>query len=225
MYAPSEAWQAALDPHGLFCPTSRHLLAGLRTRLYRQNATTGTSCRAGRARSHVPYTVSAQRQRMCTPRNELPFRRSSKGTVPSLAGYCSACRQRPLPTARGAHHRLGARRDRLEVVRVIQKHGLPASVRHLVPAAFVLTMLMLPILALIWPWTWWLWGALGVLYCACSLAASMATARRSGLMLCLVLPAMFACYHLGYSYGFLRGIWDFIILRRTPVGAMSTLTR
>jgi succinoglycan biosynthesis protein ExoA len=110
-------------------------------------------------------------------------------------------------------------------VRVIQKHGLPASVRHLVPAAFVLTMLILPIIALIWPWAWWLWGALGVLYCACNLAASMATARRSGLMLSLVLPAVFACYHLGYGYGFLRGIWDFIILRRTPVGAMSTLTR
>jgi succinoglycan biosynthesis protein ExoA len=110
-------------------------------------------------------------------------------------------------------------------VRVIQKHSLPASVRHLVPAAFVLTMLMLPILALIWPWAWWLWGALGGLYGACNLAASMATARRSGLMLSLVLPAVFACYHLGYGYGFLRGIWDFIILRRTPVGAMSTLTR
>jgi len=39
------------------------------------------------------------------------------------------------------------------------------------------------------------------------------------------LPAVFACYHLGYGYGFLRGIWDFILLRRTPVGAMSTLTR
>jgi len=110
-------------------------------------------------------------------------------------------------------------------VRVIQKHGLPASVRHLVPAAFVLTMLTLPILALIWPWAWWLWGALGVLYCACNLAASVATARRSGLMFCLALPAVFACYHLGYGYGFLRGIWDFIILRRTPVSAMSTLTR
>jgi succinoglycan biosynthesis protein ExoA len=110
-------------------------------------------------------------------------------------------------------------------VRVIQKHCLPASVRHLVPAAFVFTMLMLPITALGWPWVWWIWGALGVLYSACNLAASVATARRSGLTLCLVLPAVFACYHLGYGYGFLRGIWDFVFLRRTPVGAMSTLTR
>jgi len=98
-------------------------------------------------------------------------------------------------------------------------------VRHLVPAAFVFTMLTLPITALVWPRAWWIWGALGVLYSACNLAASVATAKRSGLTLCLVLPAVFACYHFGYGYGFLRGIWDFIILRRTPGGAMSTLTR
>jgi succinoglycan biosynthesis protein ExoA len=110
-------------------------------------------------------------------------------------------------------------------VRVIQKHCLPASVRHLVPVAFVLTMLTLPIIALVWPWALWIWGVLGGLYSACNLAASVATARRSGLTLCLVLPAVFACYHLGYGYGFLRGMWDFILLRRTPVGAMSTLTR
>jgi glycosyltransferase involved in cell wall biosynthesis len=110
-------------------------------------------------------------------------------------------------------------------VRVIQKHGLPASVRHLVPVAFVLTMLTLPIAALVWPWALWIWGAFGILYGACNLAASVATARRSAPTLCLVLPAVFACYHLGYGYGFLRGLWDFILLRRTPVSAMSTLTR
>src|SRR5215510_3733404 len=110
-------------------------------------------------------------------------------------------------------------------VRVIQKHCLPASVRHLVPAAFVLTMLTLPVAALFWPWALWMWGAFGILYSVGNLAASVEAARRSGLTLCLVLPAVFACYHLGYGYGFLRGIWDFIILRRTPVDAMSTLTR
>src|SRR5215813_8964268 len=110
-------------------------------------------------------------------------------------------------------------------VRVIQKHGMPASMRHLVPAAFVLTMLTLPVTALVWPWAWWLWGACGILYGAGNLAASVAVARRSSLTLCPVLPAVFACYHLGYGYGFLRGIWGFILLRRTPASAMATLTR
>jgi GT2 family glycosyltransferase len=110
-------------------------------------------------------------------------------------------------------------------VRVIQKHGVPASARHLVPAAFVLTVLTLPIAALVWPRALWMWGAFGLLYSVGNLAASMKAARRSGLTLFLVLPTVFACYHLGYGYGFLRGIWDFIILRRTTAGAMSALTR
>ena len=110
-------------------------------------------------------------------------------------------------------------------VRVIQKHCLPASVRHLVPAAFVFAVLTLPIAALFWPWAWWIWSALGILYIAGNLVASVEIASRRGLTLFLVLPAVVACYHFGYGYGFLRGIWDFIILRRTPMGAMSTLTR
>jgi len=110
-------------------------------------------------------------------------------------------------------------------VRVIQKHCLPASVRHLVPAAFVFAVLTLPIAALFWPWAWWIWSALGILYIAGNLVASVEIASRRGLTLFLVLPAVVACYHFAYGYGFLRGIWDFIILRRTPMGAMSTLTR
>ena len=86
-------------------------------------------------------------------------------------------------------------------------------------------MLTLPVTALVWPWALWIWGALGGLYSACNLAASVAAAGRRGLKLCLVLPAVFACYHFGYGYGFLHGIWDFILLRRTPAGAMATLTR
>src|SRR6266487_1846237 len=74
-------------------------------------------------------------------------------------------------------------------VRVIQKHCLPASVRHLMPAAFVFTMLMLPITALVWPWAWWIWSALGMLYIVGNLAASVEAARRSGLSLFPVLPA------------------------------------
>jgi hypothetical protein len=110
-------------------------------------------------------------------------------------------------------------------VRVIQKHRMPASVRHLVPAAFVVTMLTLPLLALRWPGVWRLWGGLGLLYIVGTLAASVATAGRCGWTLWPVLPAVFACYHLGYGYGFLRGLWDLLLWRRPPAGAMSTLTR
>ena len=110
-------------------------------------------------------------------------------------------------------------------VRVIQKHRMPASVRHLVPAAFVATMLTLPLLALLWPGVWGLWGGLGLLYIVEILAVSVATAWRGGGTLWPVLPVVFACYHLGYGYGFLRGLWDLVLWRHPPARAMLSLTR
>jgi len=110
-------------------------------------------------------------------------------------------------------------------VRVIQKHRVPASVRHLVPAAFVVTMLTLPPLALLWPGTLRLWGALGLLYLVGNLAASVAIVWRCGWTLWPVLPVVFACYHLGYGYGFLWGLWDLVLWRHPPARAMLSLTR
>jgi glycosyltransferase involved in cell wall biosynthesis len=110
-------------------------------------------------------------------------------------------------------------------VRVIQKHKLPASWRHLVPAAFLLTLLLLVLAAVIWHQAWWLLaGALG-LYLLGILAASILTAARTDWALLPVLPLVFPCYHWGYGYGFLRGIWDFVVFARRPSAKFETLTR
>jgi hypothetical protein len=110
-------------------------------------------------------------------------------------------------------------------VQVIQKHRLPASVRHVVPAAFVLTLLLLIAAAPFWPWAFSLLLLLSALYFICSLAASVVSARHSGWSLLPILPAVFACYHFGYGYGFLRGLGDFVILRRMPARTMYVITR
>jgi succinoglycan biosynthesis protein ExoA len=109
-------------------------------------------------------------------------------------------------------------------VRVIQKHKLPASVRHLVPASFVLALILLtpayfssPLAVKIW---WFLIGS----YLACILFASVVTAVRSEWKLFPFLPLVFACYHFGYGYGFLRGLWRVIIRRNVPDG-FNRLTR
>lgn len=110
-------------------------------------------------------------------------------------------------------------------VRVIQKHRLPASVRHLVPGGFVLAVMTVPPLSLVWPAAIWGWlGLLGV-YGACTLAASVLTAARAGWTLLPLLPVVFACYHLAYGYGFLRGVVDFVLLGRGPRRAYTELTR
>lgn len=108
-------------------------------------------------------------------------------------------------------------------VRVIQKHRLPASVRHVIPGAFAGTLLLLALLAPFWvPARWGLAGLLGIYGCAV-LAASLITAKQSQWNFLIVLPAVFACYHFGYGLGFLMGIFDFVVLKRR--GRFAKLTR
>jgi glycosyltransferase involved in cell wall biosynthesis len=85
-------------------------------------------------------------------------------------------------------------------VRVIRKHRMPASWRHLVPAAFVLAAVLLPFFSV------QLWAAMLALYLAACLTASAAAARRHGWKLLPALPAVFAAYHFSYGTGFVAGI-------------------
>jgi succinoglycan biosynthesis protein ExoA len=110
-------------------------------------------------------------------------------------------------------------------VRVIQKHRLPASLRHLVPGAFVLALVALPLLGFVVSWVLWVWVAMLAAYGLAVLAASAVTAARHGWDLLGVLPAVFTCYHIGYGLGFLRGVIDFVVLRRGAGRRYTELTR
>jgi glycosyltransferase involved in cell wall biosynthesis len=110
-------------------------------------------------------------------------------------------------------------------VRVIRKHRLPASWRHLVPPLLVLSLILAALGSWVSPAT--LSAALIVfgLYAAGLVAAAIVTARSSEWMLLPVLPAVFLCFHIGYGFGFLRGIVDFVIRRRSPASDMSSISR
>jgi hypothetical protein len=110
-------------------------------------------------------------------------------------------------------------------VRVIQKHKIPSSIRHVVPACFVLALIVLGLSAPWWRLALWGWVGLAGLYLMCTFLASVLTAARVDWRLLPILPAVFACYHFGYGYGFLRGILDFILLKRAPAHAYTKLTR
>jgi len=110
-------------------------------------------------------------------------------------------------------------------VRVIQKHKIPASPRHLVPGAFVLGLLSLPVAATIWPVAGLVWLILAGAYGICSLIASLAAAKRAGWDILWLMPPVFAAYHVGYGVGFLLGIRDFFIFRRGPAGFSRKITR
>ena len=101
-------------------------------------------------------------------------------------------------------------------VRVIQKHRMPASVRHLLPGSFALVLIVLPLLSLWWPVAAWAWLGLIGLYSMCNVTVSLLIAARQAWILLPLLPLAFACYHCSYGYGFLRGVWDFVNLQRGP---------
>jgi len=110
-------------------------------------------------------------------------------------------------------------------VRVIQKHKIPASPRHLVPGGFVFILLALPSLVLWWPFAAQIWLTLIGTYCLALLVVAAATARRHGWRVFPALPLVFACYHFGYGLGFLSGVAHFIVLRRGPTSTWTRLTR
>jgi len=111
-------------------------------------------------------------------------------------------------------------------VGVIRKHRLPASWRHVVPGAFVAALALALLAAPFSHTARVLTGALGGAYIAASLGASLWTCARPGRWKYLpVMPLVFACYHFGYGIGFLRGVWDFLVVRRGGSGAFEGLTR
>jgi hypothetical protein len=111
-------------------------------------------------------------------------------------------------------------------VRVIQKHRVPASWRHLVPATFMLLLGLGAIGAPFSETSRMIFLSLAGLYFAASLLASVVTCLRPHNWRYLpVMPAVFAAYHFGYGIGFLGGIWDFMIRRKGPRRALTALTR
>jgi len=111
-------------------------------------------------------------------------------------------------------------------VRVIQKHKLPASTRHLVPAIFILLLMILPLVSVIWRPAAWLWLTLVSGYLLANLAASAITAGFHGWELFPMLPRVFAAYHFAYGGGFLLGCWHFLLTgRRAPRPALTQSTR
>ena len=108
---------------------------------------------------------------------------------------------------------------------VIQKHKVPASVRHLVPPGFLLLLGVLPCFSLFWSPVFWGWLGIGGLYVASNLVASSFSAVQRGLKIFPVLPLVFTCFHLGYGLGFLRGVWDLIIFRRGASPSFTKITR
>jgi hypothetical protein len=110
-------------------------------------------------------------------------------------------------------------------VKVWQKHQLPTSLRQMVPGAMVLSFSGLALGA-----TWSHLARLALaglsgLYGAVLLGASVHTASKNSWRLLPVLPFVFMSYHWGYGVGYVRGMVDFMVLKRDASGRFQVLTR
>lgn len=98
-------------------------------------------------------------------------------------------------------------------VRVIQKLGAIPSWRHLVPASFVLGVIVSLAASAVTGNPLWAALVLGS-YAAANLGASLWTAVRHGVKYLPLLPLAFWIIHGAYGCGFLAGLLRFGVLKR-----------
>ncbi len=107
---------------------------------------------------------------------------------------------------------------------VMKKHGQAAQWRHVVPALFVVALVVLGVVALAGFGPWPLY-ALAACYVAAITAMTVGASRRAGLAaraVCCV-PAVIATYHVSYGIGSILGAFDTVFARagRARFGRMT----
>lgn len=94
-------------------------------------------------------------------------------------------------------------------VRVIQKRGRPASLRHLIPVLFAAGVTLGWTAALVWSPLWFVYFTILAIYATTNAAFSIATAARTEWRLLPILPLVFFVYQFSYGLGFAAGLWHF----------------
>jgi glycosyltransferase involved in cell wall biosynthesis len=97
---------------------------------------------------------------------------------------------------------------------VCQKVGTLFVWRQLIPATFVGSLILTGLLSFLNRYSLWMFFAILGLYLVANTAFSFHIALKNGLKLFFVLPVAYATLHFGYGLGFLKGIWDFMILKK-----------
>ncbi len=95
-----------------------------------------------------------------------------------------------------------------------QKIGILLTWRQVIPGAFIGSLAISLILAIIYrPFLWLFLFIIGS-YIIANLVFSLRISLKEGLRYFTVLPLTFATLHFSYGIGYLKGVWDFMILKR-----------
>ena len=103
---------------------------------------------------------------------------------------------------------------------VNKKIGAPATLRQLVPPLFVSGIIGGTILSIVFPVVLPVFLAALVLYMLISVIASIIEAfKHRSAVLVFLLPLVFLVIHISYGWGYLTGIFKFLILSNKSVAA------
>jgi GT2 family glycosyltransferase len=94
-------------------------------------------------------------------------------------------------------------------VRVLQKHPRQMSLRQFVPPAFVASLIVSLIFALLIPIFWFIFAGITGVYLFSNLLASILSAANKDWQHLFLLPIVFAILHISYGLGFLVGLVKF----------------
>ncbi|MBU1662955.1 MAG: glycosyltransferase family 2 protein [Chloroflexi bacterium] len=97
---------------------------------------------------------------------------------------------------------------------VALKVGTFFTWRQTIPALFVGSLLITSLLSLVFWQSIYLFAAIGLLYFCVNLIFSLVIAVTKGIKHLFILPIAFSILHTSYGLGYLKGIWDFIILKK-----------
>lgn len=106
---------------------------------------------------------------------------------------------------------------------IARKLGRLLTFRQLVPAMYVGGICILLALSPFIPAMALLLSLIAASYAGANLAVSLALALRKDFRYLFILPAVFATIHYSYGLGYLKGIFDFVIRRKTGRGMINDL--
>jgi glycosyltransferase involved in cell wall biosynthesis len=98
------------------------------------------------------------------------------------------------------------------------KIGHPATLRQLVPSCLMLALAGSAAIAALFQNGYWVLLIIAGGYLLTDIIVSilLSLRRRAALWICL--PIIFPVIHFSYGWGYLKGIWDFVILRKQTKG-------
>ncbi len=97
---------------------------------------------------------------------------------------------------------------------VAQKVGAVLTLRQIMPVLFVLGVIASSALSLVFKSFMWVLLFILSFYLITSLSFSFRVALQKGARYFFTLPIAFATLHISYGAGYLKGIWDFLILKK-----------